>query len=66
MQYYIKEWPDQTASLVAEDGYVLDVFINLYDAVEACVLECMVEPQYIETHFNYLATSPMDFESSFL
>jgi hypothetical protein len=66
MQYYIKEWPDQTASLVAKDGYVLDIFINIYDAIEACVLECMVEPEYIERHFNYLAASPMDFESSFL
>lgn len=66
MQYYIKEWPDQTASLIAEDGHQLDTFVNIYDAIEACVLQCRVEPEYIERHFNYLGTSPMDFESSFV
>jgi hypothetical protein len=66
MQYYIKEWPDQTATLIAEDGYVLDTFANAFDAIDACVLECLVEPEYIESHVNYLGTSPLDFESSFV
>lgn len=66
MRYYIKEWPDQTASLIAEDGYALDTFKNINDAVEVCVTECLVEPEFIESHFNYLGTSPIDFESSFI
>jgi hypothetical protein len=66
MQYYIKEWSDQTASLIAEDGYALDIFTSIDDAIDACVIQCGVEPEYIERHFNYLGTSPMDFESSYV
>jgi hypothetical protein len=66
MQYYIKEWSDQTASLIAEDGYSLDLFENVYDAIDACIYDCMVEPEYIERHNNYLGASPLDFESSFI
>jgi hypothetical protein len=66
MQYYIKEWSDQTASLIAEDGYSLDRFENIEDAIEACLSDCMVEPEYIEKHNNYLGASPTDFESSFV
>lgn len=66
MQYYIKEWSDQTASLIAEDGYSLDTFESIGDAIDACVYDCMVDPEYIETHNNYLGASPLDFESSFV
>ena len=66
MQYFIKEWPDNTASLIAEDGYTLDIFLNIIDAIDACNFECMVEPEFIERHSNYLAASPVDFESSFV
>jgi hypothetical protein len=66
MKYHIKEWTDQTASLIAEDGYELDVFNNLCDAIKSCVLNCMVEPDYIESHTNYLGKSPVDFEASYL
>ena len=52
MRYHIKEWPDKTASLIAEDGYTLDFFTNIDDAFQACVKECMVEPEYIERHLN--------------
>jgi len=66
MQYYIKDWSDQTASLVAEDGYSLDTFDSVDDAFDACTYDCMVEPEYIERHNNYLGASPLDFESSFV
>lgn len=66
MQYFIKEWPDNTASLIAEDGYTLDTFENIIEAIEVCSSECMVEPAFIESHSNYLAASPVDFESSFV
>lgn len=52
MQYFIREWSDQTASLIAEDGYTLDTFVNLDDAIDACVSDCMVYPEYIERHDN--------------
>lgn len=41
MQYYINEWPDQTASLIAEDGYSLDTFENLGDAIDADIYDCL-------------------------
>lgn len=66
MQYFIREWPDNTASLVAEDGYTLDTFENIVDAIVACNFDCMVEPDFIESHCNYLGTSLIDFESSFV
>ena len=52
MRYHIKEWPDKSASLIAEDGYTLDSFTNIDDAFRACVEECRVEPEYIDRHFN--------------
>ncbi len=66
MQYHIKEWSDQTASLIAEDGHSLDVFESIGEAIDACVIDCMVEPEYIERYNNYLGSSPTDFESSYL
>lgn len=66
MRYYIEEWPDHTATLVAEDGYALDVYENRYDAIDACISDCRVEPEFIESHVNYPGTSPHDFESSFI
>ncbi len=66
MQYHIKEWSDQTASLIAEDGYSLDVFENIDDAIDACVYDCLVEPVYIERHNSYLGGSPTDIESSYI
>jgi len=66
MQYFIKEWHDQTATLMAEDGHSLDTFGNVSDAIDACLMDCMVEPDYIESYSNYLGASPLDFESSFI
>ena len=66
MKYYIREWSDHSASLIAEDGYALDVYESLDDAINACVFDCMVEPEYIESHASYLAVSPNDFEGSFI
>ena len=65
MQYFIREWSDQTASLIAEDGYTLDIFVNLDDAIDACVSDCMVYPEYIERHDNYPGVSAFDLETSF-
>ncbi len=64
MPYYIKQWSDQTASLIAEDGYSLDTFESLADAIDACIYDCMVEPEYIARQNNYSDTSPPDLESS--
>jgi len=66
VRYHIKEWQDKTASLIAEDGHVLDIFNNIHDANEACIEQCRTEPEYIERHFTYLGASPIDFESSFV
>jgi hypothetical protein len=65
MQYYIKEWSDRTASLIAEDGYALDIFDSIDEAIDACIYDCMVEPEYIERHNSYLGASPLDVESGF-
>ena len=66
MQYIIKEWPDHTASLIAEDGFELTTLDSLEEAVRACVTGCHSLPLRIEKHSNYLASSPDDFESSYL
>lgn len=66
MQYYVKEWPNRTASIIAEDGYVLATFDSLPLAIANCLVECRVEPMSIESHFSYLQSSPMDFEHSFV
>ena len=58
MPYYYKEWSDQTASLIAEDGYSLDTFVNIDDAIDACIYDYMVDPEYIERHDNYPDVSP--------
>ena len=66
MQYHIKEWANMSASLVAEDGHILNTFESAEDAIDACINQCLVTPAYIERHFCYLDASPVDFESSFL
>ncbi len=66
MQYHIKEWSDQSASLIAEDGHSLDVFSSVGEAIDACLYDCLVEPEYIEKHNSYLGSSPLDFEASFV
>jgi len=50
MKYYIKEWPDQTASLIAEDGHSLDTFSCIDEASDVCIEECLVEPIRIERY----------------
>lgn len=52
MRYFVKEWSDKTASLVAEDGYILETYQNSEDAVDACIKHCMVEPDFEETLHN--------------
>ena len=66
MQYHIKEWSDRTASLIAEDGYYLDTFKSISDAIDACLYDCMVEPEHIETYNSYPGNSPLDFDSSYV
>ena len=66
MKYHIKEWSDHSASLVAEDGYSLDTFESIDDAIDACLSGCMVDPDHIERHDSYLAVNPLDSESSFI
>ena len=66
MQYIIKEWPDHSASLIAEDGYELTKLNSLEEALRACVTGCQSLPVRIERHVNYLAASPSDYESSYI
>jgi hypothetical protein len=35
MSFYIKEWPDNTASLITEDGRVVWIFPSVEEAEEA-------------------------------
>lgn len=66
MNYFIKEWPDRKATIYAEDGYVLETFKSLKEAVKVCRKDCQVEPMSVESHFSYLHGSPNDFEYSFV
>jgi hypothetical protein len=66
MPYYINEWSDQTASLNAIDGYSLNTFENLADAIDAYFYDYMVEPEYIEILDNYPGVPDLDFESGFV
>lgn len=36
MQFYIKEWDDETVSLMTEMGHVLAYFPSIYEALTAC------------------------------
>ena len=63
MQYFIKERQDQSASIYAEDGYLLATFATLKEAMRVCREECLVEPMWIESPFfikgrSYLQQSP--------
>ena len=66
MKYFIKEWSDNTATLIAEDGYALEIYNSVDEAIDACVSDCMVEPDFIESHENYLGASPIDFDNNFI
>lgn len=66
MKYFIKEWPDNTATLIAEDGYALEIYSSVDEAIDACIYDCMVEPDFIEKHENYLGSSPIDFDNNFI
>ncbi len=69
MRYFIKEWPDRKASIYAEDGYLLETFKSLIEAIKACRKDCLVEPTIVESPFlkiksTNLQGSPVDFEYS--
>ncbi len=66
MKYYIKEWSNHTAILFAEDGYALEIYNSVETATKSCVRDCGVEPDFIESHVNYLAASPLNFDASFI
>lgn len=66
MNYFVKELANKRAVLVAEDGYVLGEFPTISVAVSICREGCHTNPLYIERHYSYLESSPVDFESSFL
>ena len=65
MQYYIRVWSNQSASLIAEDGHTLDTFESLDDAIDACIRDCRVEPSYIERRVTTLDTAPLYQEALF-
>lgn len=54
MQYYVKEWADNKVSLIAEDGYILENFNTIAEAVVTCVKECLVWPQRVERYQDML------------
>lgn len=66
MNYFVKEWPDRKASIVAEDGYLLQTFNNVTEAIRVCRQGCRVDPSHVESHYCYLQSSPLDFEASFV
>lgn len=66
MDYFVKEWPNRKASIVAEDGYLLDTFNTLKEAIFACRQGCHIDPLHVESHHSYLQSSPLDFEASFV
>ena len=55
MKYHVKEWSDHSAALISEDGYSLDTFESIDDAIDDCLNGCMVYPDYIEKDDDYLA-----------
>lgn len=63
MQYYIREWYDRSASLIAEDGYTLNTYPTVNEAVTACIEHCRTEPLFIE-RFNEFPT--LSIEESYL
>lgn len=66
MEYIVKEYPDKKAAIYAEDGYLLKVFDDLWEAIVTCRQECRVNPSLVRSHYSYLQCSPQDFESSFV
>jgi len=58
MEYFVKEWSDKTASIFAEDGYILDTYSCIYEAVKVCREECLVEPMWVETSDDH--QSPLE------
>ena len=36
MKFYIKEWDDQTVTIMTEMGHVLGYFPSVYDALQTC------------------------------
>ena len=48
MRYFVKEWYDKTASLIAEDGHILETYQSSEEAVNACIIHCRVEPDFEE------------------
>ena len=36
MKFYVKEWGDQTVSLMTEMGHVLGYFPSVFDALQTC------------------------------
>ncbi|MGH1471663.1 MAG: hypothetical protein ACRBCS_10750 [Cellvibrionaceae bacterium] len=66
MQYFVKELPNRKAAIYAEDGYLLKIFDDIWEAIVTCRQECRVNPQLVKGHYSYLQSSPLDFESSFV
>ena len=44
----------------------VQIYSSINEAVDACVFDCMVEPDFIEKHENYLGASPVDFDNNFI
>jgi hypothetical protein len=64
MKFYIKEWDDQTVSLMTSMGHVLGYFPSVYDALQTCEAwyqHNKKEPQH-EVLVHSRDTAPSDFD----
>ncbi len=48
MQYYIKEWQEDSASLITDDDYLVELFESIDDAIEAYAYDRVIQPVHRE------------------
>jgi len=46
VQYYIKEWQEDSVSLITEDNYPVELFASIDDAIEAYACDCNIQPAH--------------------
>lgn len=54
MNFFIKEWPNKSATLMTENGTVLWTFANVDEARRVCEEWYKVQDQDIDYHLHYL------------
>jgi len=53
MDFFIKEWPNKTATLMSENGTVLWTFHNVEQAKEVCLEWYRVQQKDIQYYLDY-------------